>query len=109
MRKQLALLTLLVFLHHPGSYSQQSPSHGPKEGSVPDAEAAVKIAEAALIPIYGEKKIVSERPFKATLQADVWIVDGTLHCGDHPHCVGGAAHVEIAKESGQILRMAHYK
>jgi hypothetical protein len=109
VRKQLALLTLLVVLHHAGSYSQQSPSHGSKEGSVPDAETAVKIAEAALIPVYGEKKIVSERPFKAALQGDVWIVDGTLHCGDHPHCVGGTAHVEIAKQSGQILRMTHFK
>lgn len=29
----------------------------PKDGFVPDAKTAVKVAEAVLIPVYGEKKI----------------------------------------------------
>jgi len=64
------------------AYSQtgQAPSFRPKEGFVPNAETAVKVGEAVLMPVYGEKTIVGERPFKATLQGDVWRVEGTLHC-----------------------------
>ena len=42
---------------------------------MPNAETAVKIGEAVLIPVYGEKKISDERPFKATRQGDVWMVE----------------------------------
>jgi len=35
---------------------------------VRDAATTVKIAEAVLIPVYSEKQIASERPFRATLQ-----------------------------------------
>lgn len=93
------------------SQTEQVPSFKPKEGFVPNAETAVKVGEAVLMPVYGEKQIVAERPFKATLQGDVWTVEGTLHCGG-PHgapCPGGTAVVKISKSSGQILFMMHYK
>jgi hypothetical protein len=87
------------------------PSVRPKEGFVPNAETAVKVGEAVLMPVYGEKRIVGERPFKATLQGDVWTVEGTLHCDGPPGttCLGGTAVVKISKTSGQILFMMHYK
>jgi hypothetical protein len=95
------------------AYSQtgQAPSFRPKEGFVPNAETAVRVGEAVLMPVYGEKTIVGERPFKATLQGDVWTVEGTLHCDGPPGatCVGGTAVVKISKTSGQILFMLHYK
>lgn len=90
------------------SQTETSPSFKPKEGFVPNAETAVKIAETVLIPVYGEKQIVSERPFKAMLEGDVWKVAGTLYCGA-PYCNGGTAEVRISKTSGQILHMIHYK
>jgi hypothetical protein len=67
-----------------------------------------------LIPVYGEQKIISERPFKAVLQNDVWIVSGTLHCPDGrggitTHCVGGTAGVRISKTDGRIMDMGHGK
>jgi hypothetical protein len=91
--------------------TQKIPSIRPKEGFVPNAETAVKVGEAVLMPVYGEKQILSERPFKASLQRDVWTVDGTLHCGGPPDtvCHGGTAVVKISKTSGQILFMMHYK
>lgn len=89
--------------------TQFEPSYRPKDGFVPNAETAVKIAEAVLIPVYGEKKILSERPFKATLRDDVWTVEGTLHCEEGKRCNGGAAVVMISKTSGEILDMAHFK
>lgn len=90
---------------------QKTPSFKPKEGFVPNAETAVNVGEAVLMPVYGEDKIVGERPFKATLQRDVWTVEGTLHCDGPPGatCKGGTAVVKISKTSGQILFMMHYK
>jgi len=81
----------------------------PKSGFVPDASTAIKIGEAVLIPVYGERIIRSERPFKATLKGAVWIVEGTLHCDASPVCPGGVAIVKIAKSSGRILHMVHYQ
>jgi len=59
-------------------------SHGykPTDGFVPDSQTAVKIAEAVLIPVYGEKQIRSEEPFTAELKGAVWTVGGTLPCSD---------------------------
>jgi hypothetical protein len=93
------------------SQTQQDPSVRPKEGFVPNAETAVKVGEAVLIPVYGKEKILGERPFEAALQGDVWTVQGTLHCGGPPGtlCTGGTAVVKISKTSGQILFMTHYK
>lgn len=39
---------------------------------VPDAKTAVKIAEAVLIPVYGETQVEPERPFKAVLENGIW-------------------------------------
>lgn len=86
----------------------ETPSYKPKAGYVPNSETAIKVAEAVLIPVYGEKEIASERPFTAVLNGDVWKVEGTLHCGSS-HCLGGTAEVKISKSTGQILRMIHYQ
>jgi hypothetical protein len=103
-----ALATLAAIAY---SQTEQAPSFRPKEGFVPSAETAVRVGEAVLMPVYGEKRIVGERPFKATLQGDVWTVEGTLHCDGPPGatCKGGTAVVKISKTSGQILFMMHYK
>ena len=108
MKKQLIILAMFVTTLQIG-YSQ-TPSYQPKAGFVPNAETAVKVAEAVLIPVYGEKQVLSERPFKATLKGDVWTVNGSLHCGGpDAECAGGTAEVRISKNSGQILHMIHYK
>ena len=81
---------------------------------VPDKQTAVRIAEAVLIPVYGEQQIASERPFKARLKGDVWTVEGTLHCPDGnggvtTNCDGGTAVVKISKIDGRIISMIHYQ
>lgn len=87
-----------------------------KRQFVPDSETAITIAEAALIPVYGKKKIESERPFRATLKDDVWTVAGTLYCRDGkpqtdktPTCVGGVAVVQISRIDAHIVSMTHHK
>jgi NTF2 fold immunity protein len=78
------------------------------EGFVPNEKTAVRIAEAVLIPIYGEEKINSEKPFSAKLneQGDVWTVNGHLP-GQYNR--GGVATVEIEKNDGRILQVWHGK
>lgn len=75
----------------------------PKEGFVPDEETAIRIAEAVWIPIYGEEQINSEKPFKAVLVDDTWIVTGSLPEG----YVGGVAEARISKTDGRILGVIH--
>jgi NTF2 fold immunity protein len=86
----------------------------PELGYVPDSKTAVRIAEAVLIPVYGEKQVESEKPFAAKLRNEVWTVAGTLRCpdgngGSTTMCDGGVAEVQISKADGRILFMTHYK
>ena len=73
----ISLFAALIATVH--GQTQRMPSVKPKEGFVPNAETAVKVGEAVLMPVYGEKQILGERPFKAALHGDVWTVEGTLH------------------------------
>jgi|SRR5271165_377782 len=78
----------------------------PKNGFVPDEATAARIGEAAAVAQYGEKTISEEKPFRARLYGDVWIVHGTLH----PEGVlGGTAVIKINKTDGRILFMMHQK
>jgi NTF2 fold immunity protein len=43
-------------------------TYTPRSGYVPDAKTAIAIAEAVLIPVYGEKQIAAEQPLHATLK-----------------------------------------
>jgi hypothetical protein len=77
----------------------------PKDGYVPDAATAARIAEAVLLPIYGEATVLSERPFKASLNDDVWTVTGSMK-KVHP---GGVATVRLSKADGRVLFVTHGK
>ena len=85
----------------------------PPRARVTDGATAVKIAEKALIPVYGKKKVLSERPFTAELKDGVWMVSGTLHCpyskDSNASCSGGVAMVQISQADGHILSMGHGK
>jgi len=102
------MLTILFLAAGMASAYSQDTSVKPKSGFVPDAETAVKVGEAVLMPVYGDRMIRDEEPFKAKREGDVWTVEGTLNCGA-PQCVGGTAVVKISKTSGEILFMAHNK
>ena len=83
--------------------AQAFPNVQPKEGYVPNAATAVAIAEAVLIPIYGETEIAGDRPYRARLDGGVWTVSGTLP----PNTVRGTAVAMIAKDDGRIVRVFH--
>jgi len=94
-------------------FPQVGTPHGvsPKQGFVPNANVALAIADAVLIPVYGKKVIDAERPFKAIINGDVWTVTGSVPCDGPPGtlCPGGTAEVKISKRTGQILFMTHYQ
>lgn len=76
----------------------------PKDGYVPDAKTAIKIAVAVWEPIYGEGAIAREKPYHAQLTNGTWIVEGSLPKG---MTLGGVAIAGIAKDDGRILRVSH--
>ena len=82
------------------------PKHSvnPKGGLVPNAETAIKIAEAVWLPIYGGA-VLKKKPFVARLVNDVWVVEGTLPT----ESVGGVPLAEISKKDGKVLRVSHGK
>lgn len=109
MRICAALLSILTFVTLALAQGAK-----PKDGFVPNSATAEKIAEAVLSPVYGEKKIESERPFTAKLKDGVWTVSGTLRCpgghgGSTTQCTGGVAVVQISKDDGRVISMNHYK
>lgn len=71
---------------------------------VPNEETAKKIAEAIWLPIYGEN-IYQQKPFIATLDNGIWVVEGSLPEG----MKGGVAYIEIQKKDCKILKVTHGK
>ena len=76
----------------------------PEAGYVPDAETAMKIAEAVWLPIYGTG-VLEKRPLHARLVDDVWVVEGSLP----KPMPGGVPLAHISKRTGEILRISHGK
>src|SRR5215813_11524770 len=111
--KQRACATILFMLIAADILAQQT-NNSPAV-AVPDQATAVKLAEKALVRIYGKKQIESVRPFRAELIQGVWHVTGTLYCtgsrgnvitGD---CVGGVAMAEIRQSDGRVMKTGHTK
>lgn len=103
-RLQISLLALFIFWAMP-AFAQPSVPHNykPAAGYVPNAATAIRIAVAVWVPIYGEKQIASEAPFRAVLNGNVWVVEGTLT----KDSLGGLAVAEISKIDATVLRISH--
>jgi hypothetical protein len=91
------LLLPLVFMLGILLHAAQSPVYKPKEGYVPDARTAIRVAQAILVPIYGQVQVDSELPLSAKLSGGVWVVTGSLPAGAE----GGVAEVRISKRTGK--------
>jgi len=84
-----------------------------KRSMVPDEKTARKVAEAILLPIYGNQ-IYQDTPFVAKLKGDsVWVVSGGYkdkEKNDKPiFRVGGFEVIVIRKSDCKILRVIHTK
>ncbi len=82
---------------------QSSQSFAPKNGFVPDADTAIAIAYAVAVPVYGNKAVDAEKPFRTELKDGSWIVLGTLHHATS----GGTLIVQIDQATGKILYLNH--
>jgi len=98
----LVLCAMFVYTSLP---ADDSKGYIPKAGFVPDEKTAIAIAEAVLVPIYGQKKIDSEKPFRGKLEGDIWIVEGSLPKGSD----GGVAVIRLSKKDGHIIYVMHGK
>jgi TonB family protein len=83
-------------------------------GFISNEVTALRVAEPELIRIYGAGVIASERPLTGGLSGDMWIVNGTLHCGDGKGgsttlCAGGVAIAYLSKSDGRVLKIFHTK
>jgi hypothetical protein len=108
MRRALAVAALCALTGLPWLVrAQRTQPHAyvPPNGFVPDSVTAVRIAVAVWTPIYGERQIRDEAPYRARLRDSIWTVEGSLPRGE----VGGLAVAEIAKRDGRILRVSHGK
>ncbi|HWP31982.1 MAG TPA: NTF2 fold immunity protein [Fimbriimonadales bacterium] len=72
----------------------------PKDGFVPNAETAIRIAEAVWIPIYGKDEIEKQKPFRTTMKDKVWTVTGTLSDKNNS---GNVLIAKISKVNGKII------
>jgi hypothetical protein len=100
-----SLVCLVLFVFAASSVAQETAPHGyyPKDGYVPDADTAIRIALAVWEPIYGKAQIEKEKPYRACVKGGIWIITGSLPSGWR----GGVALAEISKKDGQILRISH--
>ncbi len=93
----------------------QPPTRANKAPAVPDETTAVNVAEKALTKLYGKDKVLSERPFKASLADGIWHVAGTLYCRNKQGnwvtgaCLGGVATANVRQRDGRVLKTAHTK
>jgi hypothetical protein len=78
-------------------------THPAIQNLVPDEKTAITITIVVLTPIYGERQIKLESPFRARLSGEVWTVEGTL---PRNH-VGGVATVTLSKNDARILSIVH--
>ena len=70
-------------------------------GSVPDVETAVRVAEAVLLPVFGAETVKSQKPFRAEIDQDNWLVRGAVGAGSEQ-----ALFVRIAKVDCRILEIS---
>lgn len=70
-----------------------------------DEDTAIKIAEAVLVKVYGEKRILKQKPWIVEEKDYSFIIRGTLP----PMTLGGVAEIEISKTDGAVISYKHGK
>lgn len=69
-------------------------------------EAAISIAEAILFDIYGEEKILAERPYGVHKIDVYWFVSGSL---PRLYTFGGGFEIIIDSRDAGVISVTHYK
>jgi len=77
----------------------------PEVDVVPDEKTAIDVALVILKRIYGDQQMESQKPFKATLDRGVWVIEG--YFPDDGKHVGGSAYIGIRKVDGKVVFWNH--
>lgn len=96
--------TIFYSMYGDRSRHRSGPSERPSDGLVPSREVAAQIAEAILVPLYGQERIRRQKPFKVNLSSGVWTVEGSY---PEPGKPTGIAVVQLRQEDGQVLQVTH--
>jgi len=109
MLKNLSILSAILSAFLVSISATEPPMAFPKEGLVPDAETATKIAEAVLFRRYEQALILGQRPYSISLEKGVWSIAGTMDESTKEGWVGGTFHIRIAQKDAQVLYLIHYQ
>ena len=77
----------------------------PEVDVVPDAKTAIEVAAVILKSIFGDQAIEKQKPFKATLDRGVWVVEGNFPADGKS--VGGSSYIGIQKKDGKVIFWNH--
>src|SRR5262247_1703183 len=104
MRNCICLLTIAALCLSSASLAQNVPKIFECNGGVvSDKETAIRIAEAILSPVYGEKAIREQQPYQVTLKDGKWTVDGTVP----PGFVRGSFHIVILQSDARVVEIGY--
>ncbi|HEX9281357.1 MAG TPA: NTF2 fold immunity protein [Candidatus Udaeobacter sp.] len=105
MRRCISYLVIATALLLSASFAQNaSELFERKGGLVRDKETAIRIAEAILFPIYGEKSIRAQQPYRVRLENGKWTIDGAPPPRGF---AGGSFHVVILQRDARVLEIGH--
>jgi len=104
---KIIALPVMVGTSVPGLSRQKTPS-GFGEFLVPNKVTAVKIGEAVLMPLFGEHQVESQRPYRAKLKGDRWIVTGSIPRRWVAEMITGRIfRIDISRRTGAISRVGY--
>ncbi len=78
---------------------------------------AIDLAENILFKVYGESKIINERPYNIVLiDNNIWIISGSLNKSFMESILyrnipkfGGSFEIKLDAKTGKVIKMMHYK
>lgn len=105
MKRRSTILICVLFVAISALFAQdwKKWSVDPAEGFVPDEKTAIAVAIAVLKPVFGDRQIDRQSPFRADLKDGNWWVSGSLP----EEALGGVATAVISKKTGEIRAIWH--
>lgn len=76
-----------------------------KTAIIKDSLNAINVAESILFSIYGEDKIIKQRPYETYFIDNHWVIGGTLP----KECLGGTFLIIIDSRDCKVIRITHGK
>ena len=73
--------------------------------AIKDTQGLIKFAEPILFNKYGEKQILSEKPYVISFKKGTWYMHGSLPEG----MLGGTFSISIRAKDGKVIDLVHFK